>query len=502
MSSDSRQKTVCITGATGTMGMATLKQFLKRQDRFRLKLLIRDTQQDRKIIAPYVNNDRIDIIYGDLKDANIIEQCVSATDYVLHIGAMVSPMADRYPEETLQVNYGSTIKIIEAIKKQDNADEIALVFIGTIAETGCRMPPIHWGRVGDPIKGSMFDYYATSKIAAERAVFESGLKKWVSIRQTGMLPTVRAQHPIMFHQNLHNVLEWVTADESGMLMANICEDWIPDHFWRKAYNVGGGEQWRMTAWQLIEINFAAMKRDFRAIFAPDDFALYNFHGHWFTDSDKLHAITQFRFMTPEEYFAHDKQLKQLRFISSIPLVKRLIPSAKKLRQQMKAINAQETGVHWMLDNDKGAWIEAFFGSREKFRQIKSWEAGYELTMPDNTPTYLSHGYDESKPIADLTLEDMQGAAQFRGGACLSDSMINGDLFTPLKWQCHQGHDFDATPNLILKAGHWCPECERISWDYSELARHSPFFAQVWTPLHGDEDAVTIEKVFSDTTVRH
>ena len=31
----------------------------------------------------------------------------------------------------------------------------------------------------------MFDYYAVSKIAAERYVIESGLKYWVSLRQTG-----------------------------------------------------------------------------------------------------------------------------------------------------------------------------------------------------------------------------------------------------------------------------------------------------------------------------
>jgi hypothetical protein len=40
----------------------------------------------------------------------------------------------------------------QAIKEQKRVDEVKLVSIGTIAETGDRMPPIHWGRVGDPIK--------------------------------------------------------------------------------------------------------------------------------------------------------------------------------------------------------------------------------------------------------------------------------------------------------------------------------------------------------------
>ena len=241
-----RRKTVSISGATGTMGLETVKQFLGRQDRFKLKLLVFDSKNDRKIIAPYRRTKNIEIFYGNLKDAALVDRWVDGADFVLHIGAMVSPMADQYPEETIKVNLGSTLHIIDAIKKQDNADEIGLVYIGTVGMTGCRRDPIHWGRVGDPIKGSVFDYYTVSKIAAERAVFESGLKKWVSLRQSGMMPFVSDPSPIMFHQNFNNPLEWSTAAESGLLMANVCEDWIPKSFWRKAYNIGSGEKWRST----------------------------------------------------------------------------------------------------------------------------------------------------------------------------------------------------------------------------------------------------------------
>jgi hypothetical protein len=43
----------------------------------------------------------------------------------------------------MKVNYGSTVNIIKAIKVQPSRDQIKLVYIGTIAETGDRMPPIH-----------------------------------------------------------------------------------------------------------------------------------------------------------------------------------------------------------------------------------------------------------------------------------------------------------------------------------------------------------------------
>lgn len=493
------KKTVFITGATGKMGQETLKQFVQRRDRFRLKLLVFDSPRDRHIIAPYACRNNIDVVYGNMKDARLIEHCVRDADYVLHIGAMVSPMADRYPEETVRVNLGSTLHILDAIKRQPNRDDIALVYIGTVGQTGCRRDPIHWGRIGDPIKGSLFDYYSTSKIAAERAVFESGLKKWVSIRQTGMLPFVSAPSPIMFHQNLNNVLEWITAEESGLLMANLCEGEIPASFWRRAYNVGGGEKWRFTLWQLLELYFGMMGLDYTKFLDPRDMGIYNFHGQWYTDSDELNAIANFRILEPETFFR--KELQAIRTIRSIPLLRRLLPNEKRMRRILNQPNTEPGGTVWMFEHDMEAWITAFFGSREARKQIKNWDGGYEIYDPSRSPTLLDHGYDESKPSALLDLGDIQGAAAFRGGTCLSSSMTPGDLYTPLTWACHLGHRFTATPNLILKGGHWCPECERSAWDYAAYADYSPFHAQVWKPLHGDDHRIRVEKEFSDRTVR-
>ena len=98
--------------------------------------------------------------------------------------------------------------------------------------------------------------------------------------------------------------------------------------------------------------------------------------------------------------------------------------------------------------------------------------------------HLNHGYNEDKPESELDIEDMKEAARFRGGECLSQTMVKGDLYTPLKWRCHDGHEFTATPYTIIKAGHWCEECEPLGqWDFDRQARFSPFYAQVWYDTH-------------------
>ena len=75
----------------------------------------------------------------------------------------------------------------------------------------------------------------------------------------------------------------------------------------------------------------------------------------------------------------------------------------------------------------------------------------------------------------------------RGGKLLSESMQKGDWKTKLRFCCAFGHEFEASPRLVLEGGHWCPVCERKSWNYGARAKVDPFFAQVWDPLHEPDE---------------
>ena len=87
----------------------------------------------------------------------------------------------------------------------------------------------------------------------------------------------------------------------------------------------------------------------------------------------------------------------------------------------------------------------------------------------------------------LDIDDLRGAAQFRGGELLSDAW-SGNMHDKLRWRCAFEHEFDASPYLILKTGHWCLECLAPPWRYDEDARRNPFFAQIWYTNHSkDED---------------
>ena len=48
--------------------------------------------------------------------------------------------------------------------------------------------------------------------------------------------------------------------------------------------------------------------------------------------------------------------------------------------------------------------------------------------------------------------------------------------------------------------HWCDECERKSWNYGVRAKKDQFFAQVWNPLHTEEELREYPKEVSELDV--
>jgi len=54
-----------------------------------------------------------------------------------------------------------------------------------------------------------------------------------------------------------------------------------------------------------------------------------------------------------------------------------------------------------------------------------------------------------------TLEEMIKIASERGGRCLSEKYI--DRKTKLLWECSEGHQWEGSPDSIIR-GSWCPVC--------------------------------------------
>ena len=353
------------------MGWAGFQELYKRKDRFDIRLLARDSKKNHKKLDKYASDPAVTIIWGDLTRYEDVLEGVNGSDYVLHVGGMVSPAADYYPEKTLKVNVAAAENVVKAVLAQPNKDDMKVVYIGSVAQYGDCNPPYHWGDVNAPQTPAKYDMYALSKIQSEKIFAEAGLKNWVSLRQSGILypGILKVVNPTAFHVPVGGVLEWATIEDSGRLLAQVCEDWVPEEFWNQVYNISSGEQYRMTNYEfesrlLKGLGLPGPEK----VFKPQWFALKNFHGMWYTDADRLEDFLHFRANTPiDEYFATMKS--KLPWFYSLAF----LAPAWAVKFFMKPYAFEKgMGTQWWVENDP-AKFEAYYGSREAYEAIRSWD---------------------------------------------------------------------------------------------------------------------------------
>lgn len=493
------KKTVFVTGGTGTMGWAAVQELLKHPQEVNVKMIARKSHKNQELLKDLLGKPNLKVIWGDFLDYDTILEGVTGSDYVLHIGGMVSPSADYKPYTTRKVNVGAAENICKAILAQPNKDDIKVCYIGSVAETGDRNYPIHWGRCGDPIKVSVYDHYAISKVMAEKIFVESGIKHWVVMRQSGILyPAImHNMEPIMYHVPINGMLEWCTVEDAGRLMCNFVLKDLPEEFYQRYYNIGSGEQYRLTNFEFLELILGSIGLGSpKDLFDPNWFITKNFHGQYYADGDLLNDYLDFRENLPvKDYF--NRLAEQVDFFYRLPRyipTKKLICACAKPFMKKIAMTPEFGTLDWVKNNVPER-MSAYYGSMEEYKQIPDNWKDFKIESPDKRSSAaeafkLNHGYDESKPLSELDIDDMKAAAKFRGGECLSDTMVKGDLTTKLKWKCGCcGKEFEASPNLILLGGHWCPECYLpvTAWDYDKIAKTNPFFAQVWYPNHRKDE---------------
>ena len=501
---------VSLFGASGTMGHEAFKELWRKRKKYEIVVLLRPSEKNKNLFRKYeeeagiepilgkgvVEHGGFKIVWGDAASYADVEEAVRGVDWVLDAMAFISPQADYYPEMARACNTEGIKNIVKAIEAQpDGAEHIKLVYTGTVAETGDRLQSIHWGRVGDPLKPSIFDFYAVTKIAGERAVLDSNIKHWASLRMTYIMPMDYEEFnslmdPIMFHQPIDSFMENITSRDAGYGLVRCLDITEDSDFWRRAYNMGGGPQMRCVCYDLMTKSFQLNGLSgIEACAERKWFALRNFHMQYYEDSHILNDYLHYWRDTLDVYWEDlartmppEMQQMAAECKKSPELQKQMEQTTYEILRNM-AENHRNGTAYW-YKHRCDMRITAFFKNYETYEAIPDW--GVNMPRMDPEPEWhrLDHGYDESKER--LALKDLQGAAKFRGGECLSKRW-NGDLYNALKWKCASGHVFTGKPYTILKAGHWCPDCEPPPWNYDEQSKRNPFFAQVWYPNHDRDE---------------
>lgn len=106
-------KTLLITGGTGSFGNAVLRRFLD-SDLKEIRILSRDEKKQDDLRRKY-NNPKLKFYIGDVRDYQSVMGAVRGVDYIYHAAALKQvPSCEFHPLEAVKTNILGTENVLEA----------------------------------------------------------------------------------------------------------------------------------------------------------------------------------------------------------------------------------------------------------------------------------------------------------------------------------------------------------------------------------------------------
>lgn len=108
-------KSVLITGGTGTLGMALVKRLLEFSSLKRIIVLSRDEMKQWHMQEELGRNDLLRFFIGDVRDYRRLSRAFEGVDHVVHAAATkIVPVSEYNPHETVKTNVFGAMNVIDA----------------------------------------------------------------------------------------------------------------------------------------------------------------------------------------------------------------------------------------------------------------------------------------------------------------------------------------------------------------------------------------------------
>ena len=108
-----RDKTLVITGGTGSFGRAVLKRFLDSGLK-EIRIFSRD-ELKQDVLRREVQNSKVKFFLGDVRDKGSVRDLMEGVDFVFHAAALKQvPSCEFYPMQAIQTNVIGTENVLNA----------------------------------------------------------------------------------------------------------------------------------------------------------------------------------------------------------------------------------------------------------------------------------------------------------------------------------------------------------------------------------------------------
>ena len=326
------RKKILLTGASGTVGQEVLKQLCLLNNMFDITIFDIKSNTTRKIFKPF--KKEINIVYGNMTiDSDLKNICLDK-DIVIHLAAIIPPLAYEKPELSYQVNALGTENLIRLLEL--HSPNAFFLYSSSISVYGDRLntPMI---TINDVLKPSEGDEYAKTKMIAENSIQNCKLD-W-SIFRLGAIMGGHKMSKLMFHQPLKTSMEIATPEDTARAFVNAIDK--QEQLSKKIFNLGGGENCKILYDDFLSRSFKLFGLG-RLDFSPKTFAEKNFHCGYYEDGDELNDILNFRKDTLDSYFQKEK--------SNVSIFKKIVVSILK-KPIKKYLQRQSEPFAAFINND-------------------------------------------------------------------------------------------------------------------------------------------------------
>ena len=238
---------VLLTGAWGNLGSLVVEELLARKHPVAAFDL--PSKANRKIARDFADDPDVEIVWGDIRDAEQVASLVHRVDAVIHLAAIIPPFSDRDPELAHAVNVGGTENHLRAIESA--ARPPLLVFGSSISVFGPSKRGAPLRTPDDEVVQT--DPYSGHKIHCEQRI-QALESPWAILRLAGMIDgRLRQRDPeqarMAFSLAPGGPVEYVHTRDAATAIANALDR--PEAH-GKIHLIGGGPACQVTVLQLTQ----------------------------------------------------------------------------------------------------------------------------------------------------------------------------------------------------------------------------------------------------------
>ena len=109
-----KNKTLLITGGTGSFGNAVLNKFINSENFSEIRIFSRD-EKKQDDLRKKLNSHKVKFYLGDVRDKRSVDNAMNGVDYVFHAAALIQvPSCEFFPMQAVRTNILGTENVIDS----------------------------------------------------------------------------------------------------------------------------------------------------------------------------------------------------------------------------------------------------------------------------------------------------------------------------------------------------------------------------------------------------